>query len=285
MLIRNPTLFDSNDILDWRNDKKSRLMFFDSSVVKKKDQETWFAKAVIDKNVKMFIGIVKKNKIGICRFNIKENNKFAEVSINMNPFFRGKGLAKNFLKLSILKFRENNNINLIAKVKIKNTLSQNFFRAVGFYQFSLTPSLITFLLSKQTLSFKKIVTQDAVVLYDLLKLRQHNISHSTLPSFFEHKKFIKNNPYLYWYLVMTDKPIGSFYIQSDNSIGMNIINPNENIINETLFYIKNNFKPKKPILSLVPSYFYINVASTNTEIGDLLSRINLDLIQFSYKVN
>ena len=55
-------------------------------------------------------------------------------------------------------------------------------------------------------------------LYDILKLRQHSISHQSLPTYKKHIFFVKNNPYDKWFIVYEDSTaIGSFYIKKDNS--------------------------------------------------------------------
>ena len=73
------------------------------------------------------------------------------------------------------------------------------------------------------IKFEKIVgsRNQILVLYQLLKERTNNISHKSMPNFDEHEKFVKNNSYKVWYLVLKDKKnIGSFYIKYDNSYSL-----------------------------------------------------------------
>ena len=59
--------------------------------------------------------------------------------------------------------------------------------------------------------------------YRLLKLRTSTISHKHQPTLEEHKKFVINHPYRFWFLVKeSDEYIGSVYLKHDNSIGLNI---------------------------------------------------------------
>ena len=61
------------------------------------------------------------------------------------------------------------------------------------------------------------------ILFELLIKRKFSISHKKMPSFIEHEKFVSSHPYRYWFLISSRKKyIGSFYIQYDNSIGINI---------------------------------------------------------------
>ena len=47
-----------------------------------------------------------------------------------------------------------------------------------------------------------------------------------MPSFEEHKEFVRNHPYRGWWLIIDSidslKVLGSVYLNSDNSIGLNI---------------------------------------------------------------
>ena len=72
-----------------------------------------------------------------------------------------------------------------------------------------------------------------------------------MPSLSDHKKFVKKNPYLYWYIFSVgDIAIGTFYIKKDNSIGININNPSILIVKKIFKFIFENFKPEKEIPSL-----------------------------------
>lgn len=66
------------------------------------------------------------------------------------------------------------------------------------------------------------------VLYELLKEREPNIniSHKSLPSLEQHKAFIKDEPYLEWFLIKAEieekkhEYVGSIYITRNNEIGL-----------------------------------------------------------------
>lgn len=121
-------------------------------------------------------------------------------------------------------------------------------------------------------------------LYELLERREHKISHTKLPSYEEHCDFVKNNPYLHWYIV-SDGPehLGSFYIKKDNSIGLNIYSPSRAVLTACLDFIKRNFTPQNSIASMVPDYFYINVAYSNKKAIDILEDLGLSPIQISLR--
>ncbi len=123
------------------------------------------------------------------------------------------------------------------------------------------------------------------VLYDQLKNREYDISHKFLPRFQDHIKFVKSHPYLHWVMILKDgSPIGNFYIQEDNSVGLNITEPSLSLISEVLAYICENFSPRNEVKSKVPPYFYVNVPYKNEKLGELLVILNAVPIQISYKI-
>ena len=139
--------------------------------------------------------------------------------------------------------------------------------------------------SLKDLSFKEVTEKDADILFKLLKRRKHSISHNRLPTEDEHLLFVKKKPYRYWAVVLEDKcPIGTFYIQSDNSIGLNLSRPTIFVVSKIFQHIKMNFKPLKEIKSKVPSYFYVNISYVNKKLSKILRELNALPIQTSYKI-
>ena len=142
-------------------------------------------------------------------------------------------------------------------------------------------------MDNKIISFELITGSDKQVdhLYDLLKKRNFTISHKDLPSYNIHKKFVLKNPYKYWYLISLNKSyIGSFYIKQDNSIGINVTFQNKEILSSILSFLKLNHSPNKSSASLIPPYFYFNVASNNIQLQDLLKDLGAVSIQISYKI-
>ena len=124
------------------------------------------------------------------------------------------------------------------------------------------------------------------ILYDLLKKRKYSISHTELPSFSDHREFVDKNPYRYWFLIyLSEEILGNFYIQFDNSIGLNIEDKYYSYIDEVLHFIKRNFEPNKELKSKIAPYFSINVPYTNIELRALLNEMTLTPIQCTYRVN
>ena len=137
------------------------------------------------------------------------------------------------------------------------------------------------------ISFEKVLPteQQINILYELLKKRKYFISHIKLPPYQIHENFVQKHPYRVWYILSNKgKEIGSFYLKFDNSIGLNLLQQKEENVREILQFIKNNFSPIKEKLSLIPSFFYINMAIENKELQVILERLNMIKLQVSYKI-
>ena len=120
-------------------------------------------------------------------------------------------------------------------------------------------------------------------LYELLKERRHCISHQILPSYEEHKMFVLGVPYRAWYLVLRGNIcLGSFYLQEDNSIGINLIDESLEVLSQCMRYITETHNPRKEIKSKVPPYFYINAPFENGNIQRSLEGLGCVPVQISY---
>ena len=141
------------------------------------------------------------------------------------------------------------------------------------------------ILEIKQLHFKEVSYDDCEVLFNLLKRRVHSISHGKIPTKKEHRAFVKAHPYRYWAIIIRDGyPIGSFYLQEDNSIGLNILEYSQEIFIEIIGFIRENFKPNKEVKSKVPPYFYINAAYDNEKLNEMLLESEVTPIQVSYKI-
>ena len=140
---------------------------------------------------------------------------------------------------------------------------------------------------KTDIQFDRVVSSEEQIkeLYELLKKRKYSISHSKIPDYESHYKFVKKHPYLHWFIVKDKKKsYGSFYLKKDNSIGMNLELFSKEILILCLEFIKNNFNPQEEKDSLIPKYFYINVAYSNKKLLNTLKELDLLPIQISFKL-
>lgn len=286
MLVRKANFEDSKIIYEWRNDKISRKMSISNDKILYEKHVEWLKEILSNASKYLYIGEINNDPIGVCRFELNLDKKIFEVSINISPYKRGKGLGKILLKAAIYYFKKKNQGDLIAKVKLSNEASKKIFKNAGFIIHKKKKQVIEYILKQNNLTFKQVVNKDIIVLYEILKKRNYSISHHSMPSFEEHKKFVLGKPYRYWYLIFENEaPEGTFYIQKNNSIGINIFTPTSSKITKILDFIGIKFKPNTAIPSIVPNYFYINVAEKNTNLVRILEKIGCISIQKSFKLN
>lgn len=135
--------------------------------------------------------------------------------------------------------------------------------------------------------FERILSTDEQIkiLYELLSRRNYVISHKSLPSFERHSHFVKNHPYLHWFLLSDDTNYcGSFYLKKDNSIGLNLNEYNKEILAACVNFIRDNFIPQDSELSMIPEYFYINLSCSNQEALSALEELGLKPLQISLRL-
>ena len=286
MLIRKADDSDSTDVLNWRNDPQSIEMFFDKAEVKLRDHQSWYSNSLKSVTREMFIGEYENRKIGVCRFDLCPVENVAEVSINLNPAERGKKLSQSLLSGAIDNYLKIAKVDIVARIKKCNKTSIALFKRANFITRGRTDTELSLILPTRNLRFEKVQLTDyhSGILHELLSMRSHNISHTDLPSIEEHRSFIQSNPYSQWYIVFAERPVGTFYIQPDNSIGLNIVVAKNEWIYEIIKFIRTNFQPAEPIPSKIPPYFYINTACGNEEMIQALRDLNAEPIQLSFKI-
>jgi RimJ/RimL family protein N-acetyltransferase len=132
MKIRQAILNDSDDIWHWRNDQTTRNMSFQTKEISKDENLDWLTSSLSSKDRLLLVGFDEFSKIGICRFDISSQFSNAEVSINLNPSSRGKGLSKELLTLSIKYFLSRYDKSIIARIKKQNIPSIRLFERCNF---------------------------------------------------------------------------------------------------------------------------------------------------------
>lgn len=284
MLIRIVTAEDKSDLLEWRNHPQTRAMFFDQDVVPEDVHENWFNKMMASHDQTLFIGQRGDDKIGMVRFDLDAASHTAAISVNVNPAHRGKRYSKHLLGAAILAFLDKHDVSLTAQVKLDNDASLKLFRGLGFIDHGSDDHKLDLIYQHKPLTFAPISDDDAEALYDLLKKREHSISHQHMPSFEDHCQFVKSHPYRNWFSVKADHIIGSFYTQDDNSIGINLIAPKILDVLAILNYIRDELTPAVAQPSKVPPYFFFNIASSHHVMQSILSDLNLTPLQIAYRI-
>ena len=283
--IRLANLNDCKSLFDWQSDELSRKMSFNGSSPSIEDHEVWFENSLSNVDRVLYVGELGYKRLGVCRFDFLESEKLAEVSININPSMRGCGLGKKFLFESIECYLEKNKYNLLAKVKPNNLASLNVFKSAGFESFASDESMVVLRRDFKEVAFKEVKDQDAKVLLKLLESRGYSISHHNLPTKDDHLLFVKSKPYRYWAIVLENNlPVGTVYIQPNNSIGLNLLQQKKQLMHKILRHIKTSFNPLKEVKSKAPPYFYVNISYANKKLGKILCELDASPIQVSYKI-
>ena len=288
MIIREVVLDDLNDILEWRNNKSTRKMSFNSGYINKDEHIKWFNKSLKNKNKFLFLGLKQNKKIGICSFDINLKQNKCEVSINLNPTYRNQGFSKILLKNSIKKIRNKYKGPIIANIKINNLKSISIFEKNGFNLVRSFNNKNTYRLEKMSIKFDLVKGSKSQILelFNLLKIRKYNISNTSKTNFKDHSYFVKNNPYKYWYIIYEkDNILGSFYIHRNNSVGINLVKSSSKITKLIINFIKDSHKPMKAVKSIVPNYFYVNVPYKNKYMINILKKNGLKKIQETFVIN
>ena len=132
LIIKDADIDDLLDIFAWRNDPISRKMSISNEKLILEDHKKWFESSLINPSIKIYIGIMKGEKIGICRFDVDQKIASADVSINLNPNMRGKNLSYSLLSDSIKAYKKTKQIKLMATIKKENKASLRIFQECSF---------------------------------------------------------------------------------------------------------------------------------------------------------
>ena len=120
-------------------------------------------------------------------------------------------------------------------------------------------------------------------LYEILKVKEFNISHEFIPKLKDHKKFVLNHPYRYWLIVKNKNiSIGSVYLTKDNVIGINLPNAEVDDYCNLIKLIIKKYKPLKEVKSVNSKYFLINTSPQNIILIKALEKLNMKFIQKTY---
>jgi len=128
------------------------------------------------------------------------------------------------------------------------------------------------------LTLKSVSKEDYKFLYKLLKqrLKDECISHSKLPSYKEHCKFLNSFPYIRnWVIFLDGKPIGNLYETYASEIGLHVLGRHNNVVKEVM----------KAVLGVaigLNKKIYFNINPKDKRFKSLLTN-NCRLIQNTYE--
>lgn len=123
--VRPATPADALDVLAWRNDPHTRAMSRDRGQVEAAAHVAWFEAAVVDPERTLLIGEAGGEKVGMVRL---DHGKQPEVSINLNPAHRGRGLSASLLRAALDQVEGD----VWAEIRDENAASIRLFEGAGF---------------------------------------------------------------------------------------------------------------------------------------------------------
>lgn len=150
--IKTATEEHSKAIWEWRNDATTRAMSLDQDLVSWESHQSWYERVLTNNNRHLYVGYTDGILFGMVRFDKYENQDHAyEVSINLDPQQRGKGLGKLLLTKAIKHFwTQVADADLIlAEIKKENVASKKAFENAGFEERQESATLYEFSLSRR----------------------------------------------------------------------------------------------------------------------------------------
>jgi RimJ/RimL family protein N-acetyltransferase len=139
--LRHATEADAVHLFQWRNDEQTRAASVSQDPVGWEEHSAWFRGILGDGRRILYMAFQADQPedappIGMCRFDQLDQQTF-EMSINLDPEFRGKGLAGPVLQAAVAKFRaEEGALRLTATVRRENLASSRIFIRAGFAESS-----------------------------------------------------------------------------------------------------------------------------------------------------
>lgn len=140
----HPDSPDSQWIWQWRNDPVTREMSITTEVIPWENHKTWYARAARDLNKVLLLARDGDTPTGMVRFDLRTAAGLkpgdetapraeAEISINLNPELRGRGLGTPLLAAGCAwGFRELELDRIHARIKPTNLRSSKIFARAGF---------------------------------------------------------------------------------------------------------------------------------------------------------
>jgi len=133
ILTRKAVAQDKKIVWEWWNDQLTRKMMKLNEYVPWENHTKWFDNTINSDTRVLLVSIVEDKKIGVVRFDLKSKDIY-EVSINLNPDFRGQGYGSKILQSSLKFFLETNTETkkFFAMFKKINISSKKTFLKNGF---------------------------------------------------------------------------------------------------------------------------------------------------------
>jgi RimJ/RimL family protein N-acetyltransferase len=130
--LRAATWDDRDLLLGWSNDPATRANSLDSRPITMPEHEAWLRGRLAEPETRIYIGLERARPCGVVRFQRRAGG-VTEVSISIDPSFRGHGLAAPLLRLARERYIAECGVHrVVARVKTDNLASLRAFRRAGY---------------------------------------------------------------------------------------------------------------------------------------------------------
>jgi sialic acid synthase SpsE/RimJ/RimL family protein N-acetyltransferase len=124
---------DRDVLLEWANDPETRAVSFRGATIGPEEHRVWFDKALSASDRRLLVVEERSLPVGLIRLDFAFGDRAtAEVSINMAPGARGRGLGRQVLDLAKRMAAESGTRTLVALIRPENGRSIRAFVAAGF---------------------------------------------------------------------------------------------------------------------------------------------------------
>jgi len=137
--IRKAVRSDCKAVWTWRNDPVTRANSRNTAKIPWRKHVSWFAETFERGNPQIFIVTAGRVRAGLV--SLRMNGKRAEVSVNIAPSFRGKGVGSKAIALACKIAAKLGLVSLEAFVKKTNAASQKAFEKNDFVKNSCKKGL------------------------------------------------------------------------------------------------------------------------------------------------
>jgi len=136
--VRSASFSDMHDVWLWRNFGVTLLHYRSKVAPSLASHAVWFRAALDDSNRWMAIVEVDKTPAAHVRFDLVDDSAGqAEVSIYLNPAFRGRGLGCHVLRAAIAEARNHDLTSFFAEAHTVNGASRRIFADAGFHEIGM----------------------------------------------------------------------------------------------------------------------------------------------------
>lgn len=132
--LRKATENDCTMVWEWFNDPVTRKMSRNTQQVSLEDHQKWFLQSLVNPDRSLWIALLDQQAIGVVRFD-DLNENLSEISINISPDFRAKGLGSTIIYTATQEYVENlqkPKALILAMVRQGNMASSKSFLKAGY---------------------------------------------------------------------------------------------------------------------------------------------------------